>query len=141
MKESKLQYLGRTLAERVLITEGTERKTLISVLADVVWLMGKDVTLPESDPVYWFDPAGRFCTRAQTKEEIEDSMILMAIAEGVHICDICEKDPGVMDRHRDWEFFQQMKCAYMEALMRVQELEESLERLMGAAYEEQETAM
>ena len=67
MKESKLQYLGRTLAERVLIATGEERRTLCSVLADVMWVMGQDVELPENDPVHWFDPLGRFCTRAQSR--------------------------------------------------------------------------
>ena len=129
MKESKLQYLGRTLAERVLIATGEERKTLCSVLADVMWVMGQDVELPENDPVHWFDQKGRFCTRAQSREEIDDAMVLMAIADGISIDLICRENPRLVERVQEWGAYQEMKCCYMEALMRIKELEEKLKEV------------
>ena len=129
MTESKLQYLARSLTERITTAEGTERETLITVLADVRWLMGQDVTVPENDPVYWFDGKGRFCARAQSKEEIESDMILMAIADGVSLDAVCRKNPDLGDWIRDWNAFQEMKLKYMEACMRVQELEEQIKEV------------
>lgn len=128
MEESKLQLLARSLAEKVLKARGQRREVLIEVLAEVTWMIGRNQPKDqEPDPVFWFDKKGRFCTRAKTKEEIEDSMVLMAIAEGVPIDVICQEDSEFFDRADKWETFQEMRCKYLEGLMRIKELEEELQ--------------
>lgn len=126
--ESKLQLLAGSLASQALKAKGERREVYIEVMRWVAWLMGENVPLPrEEDPVFWFDKKGRFCTRAKTREEIEDSMVLMAIAEGVPIDVICQDDSEFFDRAAKWDAFQEMKCKYLEGLMRIQELEEELQ--------------
>ena len=126
--EDKLQLLARILAEKVLESKGTERAVLCEVLAEVTWMIGRDQPEDQNpDPVFWFDKKGRFCTRAMTCEEIEDSMVLMAIAEGVPIDVICQEDTEFFDRAEKWDAFQEMKCKYLEGLMRIKELEEELQ--------------
>lgn len=128
MEESKLQLLARSLAEKILMAREPDRGALIEVLTEVTWMIGRNLSKEqEPDPVFWFDKKGRFCTRAKTREEIEDSMVLMAIAEGVSIDVICQDDSEFFDRAAKWDAFQEMKCKYLEGLMRIQELEEELQ--------------
>lgn len=126
--ESKLQLLAGTLASQALKAKGERREVYIEVMRWVTWLMGENVPLPrEEDPVFWFDKRGRFCTRAMSKEEIEDSMWLMGIVEGVPLDVVCRMDSEFFDRADKWSVFQEMKCKYLEGLMRIQELEEELQ--------------
>lgn len=127
MEDAKLEQLSRRLIRRILVAEGQAHRVLKAVLNDVRKLMGRDVEIdPKEDPVFWFDRKGRFCTRAQTKEEIQDSMIIMGIADGVDLIAALKEDPQCFDRARDWTAFQEMKCKYLEALMRIRALEEEL---------------
>lgn len=127
MEDLKLEGLARNLSKRILQSRGVERSTLIEVLSEVTWLIGRNVEIdPNHDPVFWFDKKGRFCTRAQTPEEIQDSMILMAIAEGISLEQVCKEDANWEDRMKKWNAFQEMKCKYLESLMRIKELEEEL---------------
>lgn len=128
MTENKLQLIARTLGGWILASKGAEKGTLAEVLALVTGVMGRGEELQtDSDPIFWFDPKGRFCTRAQTKQEIEDSMALMAIAEGVPIDVICQEEEEFFERAAKWEAFQEMKCRYLEGLMRIKELEKELQ--------------
>lgn len=129
-EERKLELVARKLANRILQTKGIVRSTLVEVLAEVTWIIGRDVEIdPGKDPVFWFDKKGRFCTRAKTPEEIKDSMILMGIAEGVTMDIICQEDAQWEERLKKWDAFEEMKCKYLESLMRIQELEEDLRKL------------
>lgn len=129
MEERKLELMARKLAYRILKSRGVERSVLVEMLAEVTWLIGRDVEIDQDkDPVFWFDKKGRFCTRAKTPEEIQDSMILMAIAEGVSLDMICQEDAQWEERLNMWDAFQEMKCKYLEALMRIQELEDELKQ-------------
>ena len=130
MTENKLQLIARTLGGWILASKGAEKGILAEVLALVTEVMGRGQEIPaDKDPVYWFDPLGRFCTRAQTKREIEDSMMLMAIAEGIFMDDIRQDDPEWEGRMKAWDAFQEMKCRYLEGLMRIKELEEALQEV------------
>lgn len=129
MEERKLEWLARTLAYRILKARGVERSVLVEVLAKVTQLIGQDVEIDQNkDPLFWFDRKGRFCTRAKTPEEIEDSMILMGIAEGISLDMICEADALWEERLNKWNAFQEMKCKHLESLMRIRELEEELKQ-------------
>lgn len=130
MEDRKLELVARKLAHRILQTKGVVRSTLAEVLAEVTWLIGRDVDIDQDrDPVFWFDKKGRFCTRAKTPDEIRDSMILMGIAEGVTLDIICQEDAQWEERLKKWDAFEEMKCKYLESLMRIQELEEDLRKL------------
>lgn len=127
MEDRKLELVARKLACRILQTKGVVRSTLAEVLTEVTWLIGRNVDVdPNEDPVFWFDQKGRFCTRAKTPDEIRDSMILMGIAEGVTLDIICQEDAQWDERLKKWDAFEEMKCKYLECLMRIQELEEEL---------------
>ena len=130
MTENKLQLIARTLGGWILASKGAEKGTLAEVLALVTGVMGRGEELQtDNDPIFWFDPKGRFCTRAQTKQEIADSMALMAIAEGVPVDVICQEEADFFERAAKWEAFQEMKCRYLEGLMRIQELEREVQTL------------
>ena len=129
MEEKKLELIARKLAHKILQTNGEVRRTLVDVLAEVTWLIGRDVEIDRNqDPIFWFDRKGRFCTRAKTPEEIQDSMILMGVAEGISLDVICQEDSERADRLKKWDAFQEMKCKYLEGLMRIQEMEEELRK-------------
>lgn len=126
MEERKLELIARKLAYRILDAKGEVRSVLVELLTEVTWLIGRDEDIDQDkDPVFWFDRKGRFCTRAKTPEEMQDSMILMGIAEGVSLDIICQEADQWEARMRKWDAFQEMKCKYLEALMRIQVLEES----------------
>ena len=126
-EERKLELVARKLANRILQTKGIVRSTLVEVPAEVTWIIGRDQPKDqEPDPIFWFDKKGRFCTRAKTPEEIKDSMILMGIAEGVTMDIICQEDAQWEERLKKWDAFEEMKCKYLESLMRIKELEEEL---------------
>lgn len=131
MTENKLQLIARTLGGWILASKGAEKGTLAEVLVMVTEIMRKGEDLQTDDPVFWFDHKGRFCTRAQTKQEIADSMAIMAIADGVPIDVICREEADFFERAAKWEAFQEMKCRYLEGLMRINELEKELQEVKG----------
>ena len=126
MEERKLELIARKLAYRILEAKGVVKSVLVELLSEVTWLIGRDVEIdPNNDPIFWFDRKGRFCTRAKTPQEIQDSMILMGIAEGVSLDIICQEDAQWEERMHKWDALQELKCKYLEALMRIEELEEA----------------
>ena len=130
MIENKLQQIARALGGWVIVSKGEERGAFAQALALVTQAMGEGREIAnEEDPIFWFDKKGRLCTRAQTPKEIEDSMVLMAIAEGVSWDEVCQQAEEWEANMEKWNAFQEMKCKYMESLMRIQELEKELEHL------------
>ena len=130
MTENKLQLIARTLGGWILTSKGEEKGILAEVLAMVTAVMssGEEIQT-DNDPIFWFDPKGRFCTRAQSPVEINDSMALMAIAEGVPIDMVCRENDDFFEKAAKWDIFQEMKCGYLEGRMRIKELEKELMEL------------
>lgn len=130
MTENKLQRIARTLGGWILASKGEEKEAFAQVLVLVTQAMGGgDECTTGEDPIFWFDDKGRFCTRARTKEELENSMILMDIAEGLCSDESWESEESWENYGYQWNAFREINCKYKAAISKIGELEKERDHL------------